>query len=83
LKNSNNIDITQECIDNLVDTVCDIFVQRAKEVFDVNMIKTIKPWFTKYMYCKNARQNFRKAKQLFKRYGSNIFKEDLYRKEKY
>jgi hypothetical protein len=35
LKNSNNIDITQECVGNVVETVGDIFVQSAKEVFGV------------------------------------------------
>lgn len=33
--------------------------------------------------CKNARQNYRKAKRLNKKFGGYIFKSDLYEKEKF
>ena len=39
-----------------------------------------KPWFTRE--CRNARQCYRKAKRLFKKFGGSVFKEDFYLKER-
>ena len=86
-KDLNEIDT--EFIDNAVKETCHILLSCAKDTFGVKMdvklpgkrkIEFHKPLFT--TECKNARQSFRKAKRLYRRYGSIAFKEDVYSKEK-
>ncbi len=82
--------ISVEFIDNIVEKISDVLVESAKNVFgrkpvltntsETFNVKYKKPWFT--WNCKNARQNYRKAKRLYKKFGGDIFKSDLYEKEK-
>lgn len=82
--------ISVEFIDNIVEKIIDVLVESAKNVFGKKPAFTNtsekfnfeykKPWFTRD--CKNARQNYRKAKKLYKKFGGDIFKSDLYEKEK-
>ena len=82
--------ISVEFIDNIVEKISDVLVESAKNVFgrkpvltntsETFNVKYKKPWFTRD--CKNARQNYRKAKRLYKKFGGDIFKSDLYEKEK-
>ena len=76
-------------IDDVTNDICNIFVTSAREVFGTKNVSEEgntkkhsfkKPWFTKY--CKSARQNYRKAKRMFKKYGGDIFKIDFYEKER-
>ena len=73
----NTIDVT--FIGGLFDKLSNLFVTTAKYTF--NTIKPeqrntrkhtqCKPWFTKE--CKSAKRNYRKAKRLYKTYGSEMF----------
>ncbi|KAK3087169.1 hypothetical protein FSP39_002522 [Pinctada imbricata] len=84
-------DVNIEFIDNIVTRISDIFVNGAKTTFGCKIVTpnkpkkkkgfVNKPWFT--VECKNARQNYRRAKRLYKRYGNDIFKEDVYEKERH
>ena len=76
-------------VNEIIMELCDIFTESAKMSFGVkkennefNLKKNSfkKPWFTKD--CKSARQNYRKAKRLYKKFGGEVFKEDLYVMEK-
>ena len=81
---------TVDCdfINNVSDEICQIFTTSASEAFGTKVTSVTgntqkrfkKPWFTKH--CRSARQNYRKAKRMFKKYGGDIFKFDLYEKEK-
>ena len=77
IRNTNINNVTPGFIDHIVEDICTLFDNAAKQSFGVlekKNNKTIfkKPWFTKE--CKIARYNYRKAKRLYKRYGSVIFK---------
>lgn len=62
----------------MVGSALDVF---GKKPIYTNVKNTFKkPWFTKD--CKIARRNFRRANRLYKKFGGDIFKEDLYEKEK-
>ena len=86
----NNTENDNNFIDDVIDDVCDIFLSCAKKSFGVKQkygglankgnFRFKKPWFTRD--CKSARQNFRKAKRLYKKFGGCIFKDDLYTKER-
>lgn len=73
---------------NIVEETGNILVQSAKEVVGTQKIYSCdknpkafkKPSFTREF--KSARQNFRKAKILYKKYGGEIFKNNLYEKER-
>lgn len=90
LSNTMLENISLEFIDNIVEKISDVLVESAKNVFgrkpvltntsETFNVKYKKPWFTRD--CKNARQNYRKAKRLYKKFGGDIFKSDLYEKEK-
>ena len=75
-------------IDTVIDEMCNIFTKSAIKAFgtrdvedkSINKFVFKKPWFTKH--CKSARQNYRKAKRMFRKYGGDIFKEDFYEKER-
>lgn len=80
--------VSLDYINSIVEETGNILVQSAKEVFGtqkpyscVKKPKAFKkPWFTRE--CKSARQNFRKAKRLYKKYGGEIFRNNLYEKER-
>ena len=76
-------------INNTVESLCTLFVDAAKHAFGTkcskpetakSFIKFKKPWFTKD--CKYARKNYRKAKRLYKKYGTAALKTDVYAKER-
>ena len=82
--------VTLEFIDNIVERTGNILLRSAKDKFGEKPVCTNKfqktsfvykkPWFT--YECKNARQNFRRAKRLYKKFGGEIYKTNLYEKEK-
>ena len=66
-------------VNEIIMELCDIFTESAKMSFGVkkennefNLKKNSfkKPWFTKD--CKSARQNYRKAKRLYKKFGGSF-----------
>ena len=65
-----------------------MFIRKAKDIFGTKQLHSNKkpgkrfnkPWFTHE--CKSARQNYRRAKRLYKRYGGDVFKQNFYEKEK-
>lgn len=77
--------VDKTTIDVIVDDICDVLLNAAKNTFGVhtyikndgmqNKKKLNKEWFS--TECKHARKEYRKAKRICKRYGSNIFKERL------
>ena len=77
-------------IDVIVDDICDVLLNAAKNTFGVHTYNTNdgmrhkkelnKEWFS--TDCKHARKEYRKSKRLCKRYGSNLFKERLRLAEK-
>ena len=80
--------VDNDCVDNIVQSVCDIFISSAQSTFGSKRCKPRsfkknyfkKPWFTSE--CKYARRNYNTAKRLYKKYGNIVFKENLYEKEK-
>ena len=89
LQNTNGEHVDTHFIDTVVKDTCNILISCAKNTFGVTqrknqtctkLIEFHKPWCTKE--CKNARQNFRKAKRLYRKYGNDAFKEDVYNQEK-
>ena len=74
-------------IDGLFDKLSNLFVTAAKHTFgtmkpeyrNTRKHTQCKPWFTKE--CKSAKRNYQKAKRLFKKYGSSIFKNHLTKTE--
>ena len=88
IKNTTVENVTLEFIDNIVERTGEILVRSAKDTFGEKPVVQInfrisfvykKPWFT-YEY-KNARQNFRRAKRLHKKFGGDIHKTNLYEKK--
>ena len=69
-------------MDNIVEKTGEILVRSAKDTFGEKPVCTNKfqktsfvykkPWFT--YECKNARQNFRRADRLDKKFGGDIYK---------
>ena len=82
----NTIDVT--FIDGLFDKLSNLFVTAAQHTFSTTKLEyrntrkhtQCKPWFTKER--KSAKRNYQKAKRLFKKYGSSIFKNDLTKTER-
>lgn len=76
LGNLNFEDVDSSVIDEAVGNICNIFVASAKTTFGVfprnSRVKFVKkPWFTRE--CDSARTIYRRAKRLYKKYGSEIF----------
>ena len=75
-------------IDELFYKLSNLFLTAAKNTFGISNPKRkqsgkytkSKPWFTKE--CKTARQNYKKAKRLLKKYGSTIFKDEAKKAER-
>ena len=88
LINQNPDNVNIDFIDEITDEICTVYTSSAKEAFGVKILNNPahktkrfkKPWFTKY--CSNARQNYRKAKRIYKRFGGEVFKHDFYVKER-
>ena len=88
LINQNPDNVNIDFIDEITDEICTVYTSSAKEAFGVRILdnpahktkRFKKPWFTKY--CSNARQNYRKAKRIYKRFGGEVFKHDFYVKER-
>ena len=69
-------------MDNIVEKTGEILVRSAKDTFGQKPVRTNKfqkvsfvykkPWFT--YECKTARQNFRRADRLDKKFGGDIYK---------
>ena len=68
-------------IDEIVDDVCDLLFVSARETFGIvgkncqYKKNDDKLWFN--TECRKARKNYRRAKRLYKHYGSNLFKQRL------
>ena len=67
-------------IDDIVTELSDILLTSAKSTFGFKNTRNCTNKSTKQWYnadCKKAKQNFRKAKRLYKHYGSHLFKQRL------
>ncbi|VDI60931.1 Hypothetical predicted protein [Mytilus galloprovincialis] len=83
--------ISKNDMNNLVHEVSDILIDSAKLTFGTNVYaKTMlsnskkqnnKQWYDKD--CNKAKKELRKSQRLYKKYGSNIFKERLRQSEIY